>query len=137
MSLSNLANWRPPVRANPAPKEPASVSVPSAFAPNAPATPAPAAPVQSRIAIENLRVDDIRDASISTINSLIPHNRKVVAQAIVESGERRRGERVTPMSAISDKAHAIVLSGMRRRAEKLSDADEAFLQGYLQEIGAS
>jgi hypothetical protein len=98
--------------------------------------PAPAAPVQPRV-MRDLTVEDAHALSIETVNLIFKEDPKLAGKMIADAGKRRRGELETPMSAIPAKAHAIVLSGMRRRAEKLSDADETFLQGYLEEIGAA
>jgi hypothetical protein len=139
--------WVPRPRANPYPSRTTSPAVTEKvrternvglMEPAIP-VPAPSVPVerQRQVAIENLTADDVAGLSISTINSLIPHNPKLVARLIVDSGRRRRAELPTPMSTLKPMAHAVLLCGMRRRSEKLSDVDEAFLAAYLEEIDAA
>ena len=132
MSLSNLANWRPPVRANPQPKERApapvaSVIVPSVIAPSVPVV------AQPRVA-DRLTAEDVAQSSIEAINMLIPHRPDLVAQAVVNSGRRRRGELAYPMTSLRPMARFILLAGMNRRAEKLSEADAIFLREFPEEF---
>jgi hypothetical protein len=104
---------------------------PVALVPSVPAE------TQHRIAIENLTADDVRNLSIATINALIPYNRKVVAQAIVDAGRRRRGELETPAASLKPIARFVKLAGERRRGRALNEEEDAFMVEFPASVGAS
>jgi hypothetical protein len=136
MSLSPLWGPRPRARQQP---DTASLKerAPAPAAEHAP-VPAPvSAEVQRRIAIEHLTPDDVADLSVTTINTLVPLNPKLIAQLIIDSGKRRRAELPMNTSTLRPLARCILLAGEKRRGQELSDADEEFLNAYLDEIGAS
>ena len=95
----------------------APVSVSSVFAPVA---------LQPRV-VECLTAEDVAQSSIEAINMLVPHRPDLVAQAVILSGRRRRGELAYPMQSLKPMARFILLAGMNRRAEQLSEADAIFL----------
>jgi hypothetical protein len=99
--------------------------------------PTPAAPVQTRVDIEHLTVADVRELSTATINALIPYNRKVVAQAVIDAGRRRRGELETPMTSLKPIARFILLAGERRRGRELNDEEAGFMADFLESVGAA
>jgi hypothetical protein len=142
MSLSSLTPiWAPRPRAQqqPAARERAPVSAPSMFTPSAPAylptVPTPSVETPRRIAIENLTVDDIRDASISTLNALVPHRPDLIGRLIVDAGKMRRAELPLRMSTMRPVARCMVLSGERRRGRELNEEETAFMADFLESIG--
>jgi hypothetical protein len=99
--------------------------------------PTPAAPVPAESRIELLTVDDLRVASISTINAVLPYNRKVIAQAVIDSGPRRRGELETPMTSLKPIARFILLADERRRGRELTEEEAEFMTEFPASVGAA
>ena len=122
MSMSNLGNLAQARVANAAPRPTPAVSAPAAVQPS----------------IERLTVDDVRghDLSIAAINALVPINPSLVAQIILQAGQKARAE-ITASMPLHPTARAAVLVYERTRGAQLSDADAEFLSTYLESTRAS
>ena len=97
---------------------------------------APVAVQPTRVDVEHLTVVDVSgELSMATVNSLVPLNPRLVAELIIQAGQRRRAELPLSTSTMRPMARAIVLSGEKRRGRELSAADESFLADYLESIG--
>jgi hypothetical protein len=134
MTLSSLTPLRSPNYPRPQAQQQPPVSVVRLRDPDP--APTPPAPVPPRVT-RDLSVADAHALSIETVNLIFKEDKKLAGRMVIDAGRRRRAELQTPMQSLRPMAHAILIAGMKRRAEKISDADEIFLKGYLEEIGAA